>query len=77
MSGRHKWSEIVAKSFPEVINARFPQGTKKRIQAIADRTMLELSADPNMEYAPMLLSPSVIVRRAVLEYLEREEAKDK
>lgn len=77
MSGRHKWDDIVAKRYPEVINARFPKGTKERIKAVADRTMMELvEADRggDLEQVPILLSPSVIVRRAVMEYLEREEA---
>lgn len=76
MSGNKKWSEIVAKRYPEVINARFPAGTKARIKALADRTMMEIAAQehPELEHVPTLLSPSVIVRRAVLDYLDREES---
>lgn len=68
----------MARQYPEVVNARFPEGTKARIQAVADRTMLELAEadlEGTLAHAPILLSPSVIVRRAVLEYLEREEAR--
>lgn len=75
MSGHRKWSEIVARQFPEVVNARFPAGTKRRIQELADRTYMEVIADMDardVRDMPPLLSPSVIVRRAVLDYLDKE-----
>ena len=77
MSGRHKWSEILAKKYPEVINARFPEGTKARIQAVADDSMMRYANEhPDLRDDEIpLLSPSVLVRRAVMEYLEREETK--
>ena len=74
MSGRHKWDDVVARQYPELVQARFPKGTKARIQALADQSMLDLAAkNPDeLDQVPVLLSPSVIVRRAVLQYLDRE-----
>ena len=74
-----KWSEMQAKAYPELIPVRFPEGTRNRLKALADASYMRIAAEyeknPNLDVAelPPLQSPSTIVRRAVKEYLEREE----
>lgn len=77
----NKWSEIQKRAYPELIPVRFPKGTRERLLALADSTYMRVVAEyeknPNLDVRdlPPLHSQSTLVRKAVLEFLDREEAK--
>ena len=54
-------------TYPEFIPTRFPKDTKKRLNAVLDRHMLR------EEVVDVRVTHSSLVRRAVREFLEREE----
>lgn len=73
MSGHKKWGEIRDRSLPEVIPTRFPRGTRERLDAIVKKELRRIEEN-GIEYGDVIrLSPSAMVRRAVREFLEREE----
>lgn len=54
----YTWGELGPGQYPEVVNVRCPEGTKKKIEAIAEREGVKAST---------------VTRMALLEYLRRDE----
>ncbi len=62
-----KWSDVLAKKFPEIITVRFPAGTKEKINALAKAEGERLEQG---DEDALLVNESIIVRKAVLQFLE-------